>query len=326
MELLRDSDIDMAPLAGKRVAVLGYGNQGRAQSLNLKDSGIDVVVGLRGASGSAAEAEAAGLEIGLVEDAAASADVIMFLAPDEALGGIYQEIEPRIREGAAIGFSHGLTIHFGLIEPRADLDVYLVAPKGPGTALRSLYQESKGMVGLWAVAQDASGGARDLALAYGKAIGCTRAGLIASTFAEECEADLFNEGAVVWGAVPEILTAGFETLVDAGISPEVAFLECVGELKLIADLIEARGIAGMREAISNTAELGAVLGGPRIVDDHVRERMREVLANVRSGRFAQQLKDEADSGYPVLEKARSDARNRAVERVFNELRKLGGTP
>jgi ketol-acid reductoisomerase len=324
MELLRDSDIDMTPLAGKRVAVLGYGNQGRAQSLNLNDSGIDVVVGLRGASGSSAEAQEAGLQVALVEDAAASADIVMFLAPDEALGGIYKEVEPHIREGAAIGFSHGLAIHFGFIKPRSDLDVYLVAPKGPGTALRSLYQQGKGMVGLWAVAQDTTGRTRNLALAYGKAIGCARAGLIASSFAEECEADLFNEGAVVWGAVPEILTAGFETLVEAGISPEVAFLECVGELKLIAELIEARGIAGMREAISNTAELGAVLGGPRIVDDHVRERMREVLADVRSGRFAEQLKREADSGYPVLEKARTDARNRAVERIFNGLRKVSG--
>ena len=324
MELLREGDIDMAPLAGKRVAVLGYGNQGRAQSLNLKDSGIDIVVGLRGASGSGDEAEAAGLQIALVEEAAASADVIMFLAPDEALGGIYNEVEPRIRKGAAIGFSHGLAIHFGFIAPRPDLDVYLVAPKGPGTALRSLYQQGQGMVGLWSVSQDASGSARGIALAYGKAIGCARAGLIASTFAEECEADLFNEGAVVWGAVPEILIAGFDTLVDAGISPEVAFLECVGELKLIAELIEARGIAGMREAISNTAELGAVLGGPRIVDNHVRGRMRDVLKDVRSGRFAERLRTEAESGYPLLENARRDARERAVEQVFRELQKLGG--
>lgn len=326
MELIRDADIDPAPLAGKRVAVLGYGNQGRAQSLNLKDSGIDVVVGLRGASGSAAEVEAAGIETALIEDAVASADVIMFLAPDEVLGGIYQEVEPRIRTGAAIGFSHGLAIHFGFVRPRPDLDVYLVAPKGPGTALRSLYRQGKGMVALWSVAQDATGTAREIALAYGKAIGCARAGLIASTFAEECEADLFNEGAVVWGAVPEILIAGFDTLVEAGISPEVAFMECVGELKLIAELIEARGIAGMREAISNTAELGAVLGGPRIVDEHVRERMKEVLVDVQSGRFAQRLKAEADSGYPQLEKARTDARNRAVEHVFIELEKLGSKP
>jgi ketol-acid reductoisomerase len=326
MELIRDSDIDPAPLAGKRVAVLGYGNQGRAQSLNLKDSGIAVVVGLRGASGSMAEVEAAGLEYALVEEAVGSADVIMFLAPDEALGRIYAEVEGRIREGSAIGFSHGLAIHFGFITPRPDLDVYLVAPKGPGTALRSLYQQGKGMVGLWSVAQDATGEARGITLAYGKAIGCARAGLIASTFAEECEADLFNEGAVVWGAVPEILIAGFETLTQAGVSPEVAFLECVGELKLIAELIETRGIAGMREAISNTAELGAVLGGPKIVDKHVRQKMSQVLQDVRSGRFAEQLKAEAEAGYPLLEQARSDARGRAVERVFNDLRKLSAAP
>jgi ketol-acid reductoisomerase len=322
MELLRDADIDMAPLAGKRVAVLGFGNQGRAQALNLKDSGIDVVVGLRGASGSAREAEEAGLETALIEDATASADLVMFLAPDEALAGIYKEVEARIRYCAAIGFSHGLTIHFGQIRPRHDLDVYLVAPKGPGTALRSLYEQGKGMVALWAVAQDSSGKARELALAYGKAIGCARAGLIASSFAEECEADLFNEGAVVWGAVPEILTAGFETLVEAGISPEVAYLECVGELKLIAELIEARGIAGMREAISNTAELGAVLGGPRVVDDHVRQNMRAVLDEVRSGRFAEALRQEAVGGYPKLENARAKARSHTMERVFTKLNEL----
>jgi ketol-acid reductoisomerase len=322
MEMLRDSDIDLATLAGKRVAVLGYGNQGRAQSLNLKDSDVDVVVGLRGASGSAGSAEEAGLEVALIEDAVASADIVMFLAPDEVLGSIYREVEARIRYGAAIGFSHGLAIHFGFIRPRTDLDVFLVAPKGPGTALRSLYQQGKGMVALWAVGHDATGGARELALAYGKAIGCARAGLIASSFAEECEADLFNEQAVVWGAVPELLIAGFQTLTEAGVTPEVAFLECIGELKLIAELIEQRGIAGMREAISNTAELGAVLGGPRIVDDHVRAKMKEVLTDIRSGRFAEQLKTEAGSGYPFLEKARSEARKQAVEQVFNELGKL----
>ena len=323
MELLRDSDIDIAPLAGKRVAILGYGNQGRAQALNLKDSGVDVVVGLRGASGSARAAEEAGLEVTLVEKAAASADLVIFLAPDEALGGIYKEVEPRIRYGGAIGFSHGLAIHFETVRPRDDLDVILVAPKGPGTALRSLYQQGKGMVALWAVAQDVSGKAKELALAYGKAIGCARAGLIASSFAEECEADLFNEGAVVWGAVPEILIAGFETLVDAGVSPEVAFLECVGELKLIAELIEQRGIAGMREAISNTAELGAVLGGPKVIDGEVRRKMREVLEEVRSGRFARALQKEADSGYPLLEQARAEARSKRIEQVFSELKKLG---
>ena len=324
MELLRDADIDMSPLSGKRVAVLGFGNQGRAQALNLKDSGVDVVVGLRGASGSARSAEEAGLRVALIEDAVTSADVIMLLAPDEAIAGIYEEIEPKIRSGAAIGFSHGLVIHFGLLKPRGDLDVFLVAPKGPGTALRSLYEQGKGMVGLWAVAQDVSGTTRETALAYGKAIGCARAGLIASSFAEECESDLFNEGAVIWGAVPEILIAGFETLTEAGVSDEIAFLECVGELKLLAQLIEDRGIAGMREAISNTAELGAALGGPKVVDGHVRERMREVLAEVRSGRFARVLRDEAASGYPRLEKARADARRHRIEAVFGRMKRLDG--
>jgi len=322
MEFLRDADIDPAPLAGKRVAILGYGNQGRAQALNLHDSGIDVVVGLRGGSGSTIEAESAGLETALIEEAVSSADVVMMLAPDEIHAALYEEIEPRLRQGAALGFSHGLAVRFGLIAPRADLDVFLVAPKGPGTALRSLYTEGKGMIAVWAIAQDASGRARDIALAYGRAIGSGRAGLIASTFAEEAEADLFNEQAVVWGAVPELLIAGFETLVEGGVSPELAYLECVGELKLIADLIEARGIAGMREAISNTAEMGALLGGRRIVDDGVRERMAQVLAEVRAGRFADELRQEEMRGYPRLEKARNDARNSLLERTR---RRLGGT-
>ena len=322
MNLLRDPDIDPAPLAGKRVAILGYGNQGRAQALNLKDSGVDVVVGLRGASGSTREAEAAGLDTALIDEAVASADIVMMLAPDEVHAGLYQEIEPHLRDGAALGFSHGLSIRFGLVEPRADLDVFMVAPKGPGTALRDLYCQGKGMIGLWAVSQDASGTAEAIALAYGRAIGCGRAGLIASSFAEEAEADLFNEQAVVWGGVPELLIAGFDTLVAGGVSPEVAFLECVGELKLIAELIEARGIAGMREAISNTAELGALLGGSRIVDAGVRERMAEILEEVRAGRFADALRQEEASGYARLERARQEARRTLIEQTFD---KLGGT-
>ena len=319
MAFLRDADIDPAPLADERVAIVGYGNQGRAQALNLHDSGIEVVVGLRGGSGSANEVEAAGLEIALVADAVASADVVMMLAPDEIHGALYKEIKPHLREGAALGFSHGLSVRFGFVEPRADLDVFLLAPKGPGTALRSLYKEGKGMLGLWAVHQDATGRAKAIALAYGRAIGCARAGLIASSFAEAAEADLFNEQAVVWGAVPEILIAGFETLVAAGISPEVAYLECVGELHLIAELIEARGIAGMREVISNTAELGATLGGARIVDESVRTRMAEVLAEVRAGRFAEELSREEAEGYPRLERARLDARNTLLEKTRRRL-------
>ena len=319
MDLLRDADIDPSSLAGKRAAIVGYGNQGRAQALNLKDSGIDVVVGLRGESGSAFEAEAAGLAVALVEEAVASADVVMMLAPDEIHGALYREIEPQLRDGVALGFSHGLSVRFGFVAPRADLDVFLVAPKGPGTALRSLYLQGKGMVALWAVEQDATGRARDIALAYGQAIGCARAGLIASSFAEEAEADLFNEQAVVWGGVPELLIAGFDTLVEAGFSPEIALLECVGELKLIAELIDERGIAGMREAISNTAELGAFVGGRRIVDEGVRERMREILSEVRAGRFAEELRQEEASGYARLEQARSDARQGAVEAARRNL-------
>jgi ketol-acid reductoisomerase len=320
MDMLRDADVDPAPLAGKRVAIVGYGNQGRAQALNLHDSGIDVVVGLRRGSGTAVEAEAAGLTVDLVEKAVESADVVMMLAPDEIHGALYREIESHLRHGAALGFSHGLSVRFGLVEPRRDLDVFLLAPKGPGTALRSLYRDGKGMIAVWAVEQDATGDARPIALAYGRAIGCARAGLIASSFAEEAEADLFNEQAVVWGGVPELLIAGFETLVAGGISPAVAWLECVGELHLIAELIEARGIAGMREAISNTAELGALLGGRRIVDDGVRQRMADILAEVRAGRFAEELRNEEAAGYARLENARAEARETLLEQTFRRLR------
>ena len=321
MDAKHDADIDRVPLADKRVAIIGYGNQGRPQALNLRDSGIDVVVGLRSASASAARAKADGIAVVSVQEAVSTGDVVMLLAPDETLAAIYREIEGELRRGLALGFSHGLAIRFGFIVPRPDLDIFMVAPKGPGTALRSLYEAGKGMVALYAVEQDATGGAEGIALAYGQAIGCARAGLLRSTFAEECEADLFNEQAVVWGAVPEILVAGFDTLVQAGYSEEVAYMECIGELKLIADLIEARGIAGMREAISNTAELGAVMGGPRIVDADVRQRMREILNEIRAGAFADALRDEEAAGYPRLRAARAAARELPVEAAR---RKLGG--
>jgi len=320
MDLLKDADIDPSPLAGKRVAIIGYGNQGRAQALNLKDSGIDVVVGLRPKSLNAALAQAVGLEVQIVEEAVASADVVMMLAPDEIHAELYRQIEPQLREGAALGFSHGLSIRFGLVKPRADLDAFLVAPKGPGTALRSLYQQGKGMIALWAVGQDATGHSREITLAYGRAIGCARVGLMASSFAEEAEADLFNEQAVVWGGVPELLIAGFDTLVASGVSPEVAYLECVGELRLIAELIEARGIAGMREVISNTAELGASLGGRRIVDAGVRQRMAEILAEVRQGRFTEELSREQASGYARLKSARAQARETKLQETYRKLR------
>ncbi|HEY5459598.1 MAG TPA: ketol-acid reductoisomerase [Sphingomicrobium sp.] len=319
MDAIRDADIDPTPLEGKRVAIIGYGNQGRAQALNLKDSGIDVVVGLRDGSPSLARAHGEGIATASLAEASGSADIVMLLAPDEVLAAIYREIEPNIRAGAALGFSHGLAIRFGFITPRADLDVFMLAPKGPGTALRSLYLEGKGMVALSGVSRDASGQAEAIALAYGRALGCGRAAILRSTFAEECEADLFNEQAVVWGAVPQILIAGFDTLVEAGVSEEVAYMECVGELKLIAQLIEARGIAGMREAISNTAELGAVLGGSRIIDESVRERMKAVLEEIRAGRFTDVLKDEEATGYPRLRDARAQARSLPVEQARKKL-------
>ena len=324
MDLIRDAEIDPSPLAGKRVVILGYGNQGRAQALNLHDSGVEVIVGLRGGSGSAFEAEAAGLTTALIEEAVPAADLVMMLAPDEIHAELYREIEPNLRQGAALGFSHGLSVRFGFIEPRPDLDIFMIAPKGPGTALRSLYKEGKGMIAVWAVDRDATGNARGIALAYGRAIGCGRAGLIASSFAEEAEADLFNEQAVVWGAVPELLIAGFETLVTGGVSPELAYLECVGELKLLADLIEERGIAGMREVISNTAELGALLGGRRIVDEGVRARMAEVLAEVRAGRFAGELREEESSSYTRLENARRDNRETLIEETYERLSDVEG--
>jgi len=324
MNLLRDADIDPAPLVGKRVAILGYGNQGRAQALNLADSGVDVMVGLREGSASVGRVAADGLASTGISDAVASVQLVMLLAPDETLAALYRTIEPHLAAGTALGFSHGLAIRFEQIVPRADLDVIMVAPKGPGTALRSLYVDGKGMPALFAVAQDASGAAEALALAYGRAIGCGRAGLIASSFAEECEADLFNEQAVIWGAVPELLKAGFEVLVEAGVSEEVAFMECVGELKLLAELIEARGIAGMRAAISNTAELGAVTGGRRIVDDRVRQEMRDILAGIRSGTFAATLAGEAAAGYPLLNAARANAAALPVERARSRLMALLG--
>jgi ketol-acid reductoisomerase len=321
MDLIRDGDIDRTPLVDKRVAVIGYGNQGRAQALNLKDSGIDVVVGLRPGSLNAALAETVGLETLAIEDAVASADVVMMLAPDEVHGAVYAQIEPHLRQGAALGFSHGLSVRFKLVEPRADLDLFLLAPKGPGTALRSLFKQGKGMIALWAVERDSTGNAKAIALAYGQAIGCARAGLLKSSFAEESEADLFNEQAVVWGGVPALLEAGFETLVEAGISPEVAYMECVGELSLIAALIEERGIAGMREAISNTAELGAVLGGPKIVNAGVKERMRKILEEVRAGDFTAALRNEEAGDYPLLQQARASGR---ASRLEAARRRLGG--
>jgi ketol-acid reductoisomerase len=323
MIVYRDADADPSLVQGRRVAIVGYGNQGRAQALNLRDSGVAVTVALPLASASRARAAAEGFALATAADAAREADIVMMLAADEDQGAMYaEELAPNLREGAALGFSHGLNIHFRLIEPRPDLDIFLLAPKGPGTALRDDYVKGSGLIALFAVAQDASGQAEAIALSYGAAVGSGRVGMLRTSFAEDCEADLFNEQAVLWGAIPELIQAGFETLVDAGFSPEIAYFECLTEVKLIADLIYERGIAGMREAISNTAEFGALKGGRRIVDADTRTEMRRILRDVRSGAFVQDLLEDARAGYPRLKASREAAKAHPIEAVGARLRAL----
>jgi ketol-acid reductoisomerase len=323
MRVYFDADTDPELIRARRVAVIGYGNQGRAQALNLRDSGVAVTIALPGRSSSRARAAGEGFDVMTAGEAAAGADLVVLLAADEDHGRIYAEdLAPNLRIGAALLFAHGLSIRFGLIDPRPDLDVLLVAPKGPGTALRADYQAGSGLIGLFAVAQDASGGAEALALSYASAIGSGRVGILPTTFAEECEADLFNEQAVLWGAIPELIHAGFETLVAEGFSPEIAYFECLTEVKLIADLIYARGIAGMRQAISNTAEFGALEGGPRIVTEATRAEMRQILAEVRSGAFTEKLLADARAGYPRLRASRADAALHPIEEVGRKLRNL----
>jgi ketol-acid reductoisomerase len=327
MRVYLDADADLDLIRGRKVAVIGYGNQGRAQALNLRDSGVGVTIGLPRESATRARAAADGFDAVTAVEAAARADVAVMLAADEDQARIYkEEIEPNLREGGALAFAHGLNVHFGLIEPRADLDVFLVAPKGPGTALRDDYLRGSGLIALFAVARDASGEAEALALSYAAAIGSGRVGILPTSFAEECEADLFNEQAVLWGAIPELIHAGYETLVDAGFSPEIAYFECLTEVKLIADLIYERGIAGMREAISNTAEFGALKGGARIVTADTRTEMRRILREVRSGAFVKALLEDAEAGYPRLKASRDRAAAHPIEEVGARLRRLAGKP
>jgi ketol-acid reductoisomerase len=323
MRVYRDEDADPELIRSRRVAVIGYGNQGRAQALNLRDSGVAVTVALPSASASRARAAEDGFDVMTAAESVAGADLAVILAADEDQARIYRsEIAPNLREGAALCFAHGLNVHFGLIAPRADLDVFLVAPKGPGTALRADYLSGSGLIALFAVAQDASGAARGLALSYGAAIGSGRVGMLETSFAEECEADLFNEQAVLWGAIPELIHAGFETLVEAGFSPEIAYFECLTEVKLIADLIYERGIAGMREAISNTAELGALKGGRRIIGADARTEMRRILREVRAGHFTRDLIADAEAGYPLLDASRREAAAHPIEAVRARLKAL----
>ena len=323
MRVYRDEDADLELLRGRRVAVVGYGNQGRAQALNLRDSRVSVTIALPERSASRARAAEDGFHVMTAAEASAQADLVVMLAADEDQALIYEEaVGPNLGEGGALAFAHGLNIHFGLIPLRADLDVFLVAPKGPGTALRSEYEKGSGLIALFAAAQDASGQAEALALAYGTALGSGRVGMLRTSFQEECEADLFNEQAVLWGAIPELIHAGFETLVEAGFSPEVAYFECLTEVKLISDLIYERGIAGMREAISNTAEFGALKGGSRIVGAAARTEMRRVLREVRSGAFVQDLLEDARAGYPRLKASRAKAAAHPIEDVGKRLKAL----
>jgi ketol-acid reductoisomerase len=324
MHVYRDEDADLALIRGRRVAVIGYGNQGRAQALNLRDSGVAVAVGLPEGSASRSRAAGDGFDVMTAAEASGRADLVVILAADELHSKIYaEEVAPNLAQGSALIFAHGLSIRFALIEPRPDLDVLLVAPKGPGTALRSEYAQGRGLIALFAVHRDPTGRAKATALSYASAIGSGRAGILETSFAEECEADLFNEQAVLWGAIPELIHAGFETLVDAGFSPEIAYFECLTEVKLIADLIYERGIAGMREAISNTAEFGALKGGTRIVTADTRTEMRRILREVKSGSFVKELIADAEAGYPRLKASRGKAAAHPIETVGERLRRLG---
>jgi ketol-acid reductoisomerase len=324
MQVYFDADADLELVRSRKIAVLGYGNQGRAQALNLRDSGAEqLIVALRDDAPSGERARQDGFDVVTLGAAAQWADLLVMLIPDEAHGRVYAEhLAPNLKPGVALVFAHGLSIHFSLIEPRPDLDILLVSPKGPGTTLRTDFEKGSGLMSLFAVAQDATGNGERLALSYGAAIGSGRVGMLPTSFAEECEADLFNEQAVLWGAIPELILAGYETLTDAGFSPEIAYLECLTEVKLLADLIEARGIAGMRQAISNTAEFGALKGGTRIVNQDTRTEMRRILREVRSGAFVKELIADAEAGYPKLEASRTSAATHPIEAVGERLRQL----
>ncbi len=317
-----DTDADPGILNGKKVAVIGYGSQGHAHALNLKESGVDVVVGLRpGKSWNAAESD--GHVVLTVADAARQADIVMILVNDEFQGALYREhIAPNIKPGNAIAFGHGFNIHFGQIVPPADIDVFMVAPKGPGHLVRRVYTEGKGVPCLIAIHQNHTGEAKNIALAYSRAIGGTRAGVLETTFQEETETDLFGEQAVLCGGATALVKAGFETLVEAGYQPEIAYFECLHELKLIVDLMYESGIAGMRYSISDTAQFGDMTRGPRIVDDHVRATMKETLRQIQSGEFAREWILENQSGRPVFRALDQRDRGHAIEQVGRQLRAM----
>jgi ketol-acid reductoisomerase len=316
-----DDDANLALLDGKTVAIIGFGSQGHAHALNLKDSGVDVVVGLREDSQSADQARAGGLEVLPVADAASRGDLVMMLVPDELHRAVWEgEVSDGIAEGNMLLFGHGFSVHYGEVEPPPGVDVALVAPKGPGHLVRRQFTEGSGVPGLIAVHVDASGQARDLALAYAKGIGCTRGGVIETTFKDETETDLFGEQAVLCGGASALVQAGFETLVEAGYDPQMAYFECLHELKLIVDLMYEKGLAGMRFSISNTAEYGDYTRGRRVVDEHVRTEMKRILAEIQSGDFAREWIAENRAGQESFQRMRAEQADTQVEHVGKELR------
>ncbi len=322
-EMFYDDDADLSIIQGRKVAVIGYGSQGHAHALSLRDSGVDVRVGLAEGSKSKAKAEAEGLPVKSVADATAEADLVVILTPDQVQRTVYaEEIKPNLKEGAALLFGHGFNIRFGYITPEPGSDVIMVAPKGPGHLVRREYVDGRGVPVLVAVEQDASGGAWDLAKSYAKAIGGLRAGGIRTTFTEECETDLFGEQAVLCGGASQLVMYGFETLVEAGYQPEVAYFECLHELKLIVDLMIEGGIAKQRWSVSDTAEYGDYVSGPRVIDPSVKDNMQAVLADIKNGAFAQRFIDDQDAGAPEFKALREKGAQHPIEATGRELRKL----
>lgn len=323
MKVYYDKDADLSLIKGKKVAILGYGSQGHAHANNLTESGVKVTVGLRKGGASWSKAEKAGLKVKEVADAVKSADVVMVLLPDEQIAAVYKsEIEPVLKKNATLVFAHGFCIHYGQVVPREDLDVIMIAPKGPGHLVRSTYLQGGGVPSLIAVYQNKSGKARDLALSYAAANGGTRGGVIETSFREETETDLFGEQVVLCGGLTALIQAGFETLVEAGYAPEMAYFECLHEVKLIVDLIYEGGIANMRYSISNNAEYGDVSRGPRIITDETRAEMRKILRQIQTGEYAREFILENQAGAPVLKASRRIASEHQIEQVGAKLRDM----
>jgi ketol-acid reductoisomerase len=320
MQLYDESDVNAEALSGDKIAVLGYGSQGRAHAMNLRDSGFDVVVGLRPDGKTAARARQDGFDVKLPAEAADGAGLVAFLVPDMAQAKLYQTIEGKLGQGATLLFAHGFNIHYGRIEPRADLDVVLIAPKGPGDLVRRQYEIGRGVPCLIAVAQNASGNAKARALAYAQGIGGARAGVLETTFGEETETDLFGEQAVLCGGLTELIVRGFETLTEAGYQPEVAYFECMHEVKLIVDLLHEGGLKKMHDFISDTAKFGDLTRGPRIVDAHVKDNMRQVLKEIQDGTFANEWAAESDAGMTNYRKLMETDVNHSIEAVGKDLR------